>query len=169
MKKISIIILFIAVFILTGCSNKKTEEIIIEGKKVNTSTMEHKHCTRQGTVTNGSVSLSYEIYYTDDILNVLKAEEKVTSKESSVLDTYENAYKEIHKNYEGLSYYDTKVERNEDSVTSTITIDYDHVDIEKLIDIEGEEDNIFENKIPKVDKWLELSKKFGTKCEIVED
>ena len=44
----------------------------------------------------------------------------------------------------------------------------DKVDIDKLIEIEGEEDNIFENKIPKVSKWLDLSKKFGTTCELVK-
>ena len=40
--------------------------------------------------------------------------------------------------------------------------------IDKLIEIEGEEDNVFENKIPKVSKWLDLSKKFGTTCELVK-
>ena len=171
MKKIGIIILFISIIVLTGCENenKSKEKVIIDGKTVNTSTMEHKHCTRQGNVTNGEVSLNYDIYYTGDRLNVLKAEEKVTSKESEILDTYENAYKQIHSNYEGLEYYDAKVERDDTSITSTISIDYDNINIDKLISIEGEEDNIFENKIPKVDKWIELAKKFGTKCEKVED
>ena len=43
------------------------------------------------------------------------------------------------------------------------------IDIDKLIDIEGEKDNIFENKVAKVDKWLELAKRLGTKCELVEE
>ena len=37
--------------------------------------------------------------------------------------------------------------------------------MEKLLEIEGEEDNIIENGKAKVEKWLTLAKKFGTECE----
>lgn len=167
MKKISIIILLLSVLLITGCD--KSNKVVVNGQKINTSKMEHKHCTRTGSLDDGDVELNYDLYYTNDRLNVLKSEEKVISSKEDVLDTYEEAYKGIHKNYEGLKYYDTKVERNDSSVTSTITIDYDKVNIDELISIEGEEDNIFENKVPKVDKWITLAKKFGTKCKIVED
>ena len=170
MKKINILVLLITIILLvTGCENNTSNKVISNGQKVNTSKMQHKHCTREGSVTNGEVNLNYDIYYTGDILNILKSEETVISNLSSVLDTYENAYKNIHKNYEGLKYYDTSVERTDDRVTSTITINYDQIDIGRLIDIEGEEDNIFENKIPKVEKWITLAKKFGAKCELVEE
>jgi len=171
MKKNSIILLLILLVILiTGCDKETTKEkVISNGKEINTSKMEHKHCTREGTVTNGQASLNYDLYYTGDRLNILKSEEKVISSSDEVLDTYEEAYKGIHKHYEGLEYYDTSVVRGDTTVTSTITINYDNIDINKLIDIEGEEDNIFENKVPKVDKWITLAKKFGAKCEVVED
>ena len=171
MKKISVIILFIGLFIITGCNDSKneTEKVEVNGKVVDTSKMEHKHCTRKGKIDNGDVSLNYDIYYTNDILNIIKSEEKIVSPSDGVLDIYEEAYKKIHQNYEGLEYYDTKVVRGDTSVTSTITIDYDKIDIDRLISIEGEEDNVFENKVPKVEKWIKLAEKFGTKCEIVED
>ena len=94
---------------------------------------------------------------------------KVTLDDSSMLDTYEEAYKKVHSYYEGLDYYDTSVVRNNNTVTSTININYDEIDIDKLISIEGEEDNIFTNKVPSVSKWLALGKKFGIKCELVEE
>ena len=170
MKKISIVILILLVILITGCDKENNKEkVISNGKTVNTSKMEHKHCTREGKVTDGDVSLNYDIYYTDDRLNILKSEEKVISASDEILDTYEKAYKDIHKYYEGLEYYDTSVVRGDTTVTSTITINYDKIDIDELIDIEGEEDNIFERKVPKVEKWLSLAKKFGTKCEVVED
>ena len=170
MKKISILVLILSLLLITGCENKKnTKKVISNGKPVNTAKMEHKHCTREANATNAEVSLNYDIYYTNDRLNLLVSEEKIISASDEVLTTYENAYKGIHKNYEGLNYYDAKVVRGDTTVTNTITINYDKIDIDKLISIEGEEDNIFENKIPKVDKWITLAKKFGTKCEIVED
>ena len=109
------------------------------------------------------------MYYTGEILNILKSEEKVISSDQDVLTTYENAYKKIHTNYAGLDYYDTEVVRGDTTVTSTITINYDKIDIDKLLAIEGEEDNIIENGEAKVDKWLTLAKKFGTKCEDVTE
>ena len=169
MKKSSLLLLlfFLSLVVVTGC--EKQETIESDGEEINVTKMEHKHCTRAATATGAEVKLNYDIYYTGDILNVLKSEEQVISSSPDVLTTYEDAYKKIQKNYEGLQYYDTNVVRGDTSVTNTIVINYDKVDIDTLIDIEGEEDNIFENKKPMVNKWLTLAKKFGTECEIVDD
>ena len=167
MKKISIIIVLFLVILLCGCESKDNE-IIINNKPVNTSKMEHKHCTREATATGAEVKLEYDLYYTGTVLNVLKSKEEIISADDEILNTYESAYKSIHSNYEGLDYYDTSVIRGDTTVTSNISINYDEIDINKLIEIEGEEDNIFEEKIPKVDKWIELAKKFGTTCELVK-
>ena len=170
MKKVSslILVLIICAFFVTGCEEQ--EVITSGGEEVNVTNMQHKHCTREGTIDTGSqVSLNYDIYYTGEALNLLKSEEKVISSDQNVLTTYENAYKKIHANYEGLEYYDTEVVRGDTTVTSTIVINYDKVNIKQLLAIEGEEDNIIENGEAKVDKWLTLAKKFGTKCEEVTD
>lgn len=169
-KKIFILILVCTVF-LTACSSKKEQtKVESNGEEVNTSSMKHKKCTRSATAGSGiDVSLNYDLYYTGDILNILHSEEKVVATNESDLDTYEEAYKKIYKNYEGLKYYDAKVERGDTSVTSDLTINYDKIDIDALLSIEGEEDNIIENGKAKVDKWITLAKKFGTKCEDVDD
>ncbi len=160
MKKIILIlIILITVITLTGCSGSNT---------LTSNKLQHDHCTRNATAGEGiDVSLSYELYYKGDVLKKLESTEQVKTEDSATLDEYENAYKGIHKNYEGLKYYDTKVKRTNNSVTSTIIINYEKIDIDKLIEIEGEEDNIFEDKVPKVDKWKELAKKIGTTCETV--
>lgn len=170
MKKNSIIIFIILIaFIVAGCE-KKSKVIISNGEKVNTSKMEHKHCTRAGSAGTGiTTELTYDIYYTDDILNVLESVEKVVANKESDLDIYQNAYEKINENYQDLEFYDTEVVRGDTSVTRTATINYDKIDIEKLLSIEGDKDNIIENGQAKVDLWLSLAKKFGTKCEIVEE
>lgn len=169
-KKIFILILVCTIF-LTACSSKKDEtKVESNGEVINISSMKHKKCSRTGNAGSGiDVSLNYDLYYTGDILNILHSEEKVVATNESDLDTYEEAYKKIYKNYEGLKYYDAKVERGDTSVTSDLTINYDKIDIDALLSIEGEDYNIIENGKAKVDKWITLAKKFGTKCEDVDD
>lgn len=173
MKKSKILILIgIMILLLTGCDSTDSSSGRIEsnGESVNTSKMGHKHCTRGATGGEGiDVSLNYDLYYTGENIDILHSEEKVISANSESLDTYEEAYKKIHKNYEGLEYYDAKVERGDTTVVSDITINYAKINIAQLLDIEGEEDNIIVNGKAKLDKWLELAKKFGTKCEDVKE
>ena len=64
MKKISslIFVLIFCAFFVTGCEEQ--EVITSGGEEVNVTNMQHKHCTREGTIDTGSqVSLNYDIYY----------------------------------------------------------------------------------------------------------
>lgn len=159
-----ILILAICLCLLTGCSDEN--QIVSNGEKIDTKGMKVMHCVREATADAGiDVSLSYDLYYTDENLNILHSTEKVSSNDSSNLDLYEDAYKKIQANYQGLKYYDAKVTREDTTVTNDITINYDKIDIDRLLEIEGEEDNIIENGKAKVESWLTLAKKFGTKCE----
>lgn len=124
-----------------------------------------KKCTRTGEVTNGSSEMNYEVYYKGEYVTVLHSTEKIFSDSSSVLDTYEEAYKNIFKQYEGLEYYDNKITRNSNSVTNEITINYEKIDIGKLLDIEGEENNVVENGKVKLETWISFAEKYGATCE----
>ena len=122
-------------------------------------------CTRKGNIDDGEVKLTYDLYYEGEDLILLHAIEEVITEDSSILDEYENAYKNIRENYLGLNYYDTAVVRTNDSVTNDTIINYGKIDINKLLEIEGEEDNIIVDGKAKVDSWLELAEQFGTECE----
>ena len=39
------------------------------------------------------------------------------------------------------------------------------IDTDKLLEIEGEEDNIIKDGKVKLDDWLDFAEQFGTKCE----
>ena len=173
-----IIILFLTVFLLTGCEettqnnaepNQPISKIETSEGKVSTAKMTQLYCKREGTASGGiAVNMHYDVFYTGDRLNIIHSYEQVISTDEKNLDIYENAYKGIHAHYEGLEYYDTSVVRGDTSVTSEMTINYDKIDVKKLLEIEGEEDNIFENNIPKFSKWMALAKKLGVTCEEVE-
>ena len=165
-----LILVGIMILLVAGCDSESEskDKVVSNGKTVNTNEMKHKHCTREATANDGvDVGLNYDLYYTGENINILHSEEKVISSDSANLDTYEDAYKKIQANYEGLEYYDAKVERGDTTVVSDITINYDKINIKQLLAIEGEEDNIIVDGKAKLDKWLELAKKFGTTCEDV--
>ncbi|MBQ6323672.1 MAG: DUF1307 domain-containing protein [Bacilli bacterium] len=165
--KNKVLIALVILFLVCGCSSK--EKVEISGEKINTNKMGHKHCVRNATAGSGvTADLEYEVYYTGDTLNLLQATEKVLSTSNETLDKYENAYRSIHEHYKGLDNYEAEVVRTETTVTSTVNINYDKIDIDELIAIEGAEDNIFDDKVPKLSKWLELAKKVGATCEEVE-
>jgi len=155
MKKIFILIGIL--FSLCGCSSNEKNLI-------------HEHCSRVGTISlDGRAELNYELYYTGDVLIKLESYESVYSDDSIVLDTYQDAYQKIHDNYKDIKYYSTELKRDDKSVKSIMIIEYDKIDIDKLIEIEGVEDNIFDNKIPKASKWKEFAKKVGTSCSKVDN
>ena len=168
-KGFLLILIIISILFVTGCDDEK-DVVISNGTRVNVSKMGHKHCSREAKAGDGiTVELNYDLYYKDEDLLLLKSVEKINTTDSTSLDTYENAYNGIKVHYDGLEYYDQEVVRDSESVTNTITINYEKIDIQKLLDIEGEEDNVIENGKAKVDKWITLAKKFGTKCEEVTE
>lgn len=154
MKILRSSIVLVMVLLLAGC-----------GSNSSVSSDGVKKCTRTGIVTNGSTEMNYEVYYKGEYVVLLHSTEKIISDSSSVLDTYEEAYKNIFKQYEGLEYYDNKITRNSNSVTNEITINYEKIDMGKLLDIEGEENNVIENGKVKLDTWLSFAKKYGVTCE----
>lgn len=154
MKILRSSIVLVMVLLLAGCGSNSA--VSSDGVK---------KCTRTGTVTNGSTEMNYEVYYKGEYVVLLHSTEKIISDSSSVLDTYEEAYKSIFKQYEGLEYYDNKITRSSNSVTNEITINYEKIDMGKLLDIEGEENNVIENGKVKLDTWLSFAKKYGVTCE----
>ena len=99
---------------------------------------------------------------------ILHSIDKVISEDSASLDQYEKAYRGIAKNYEGLKYYDITITRDSNSVTNDVVINYGKIDTKKLLDIEGEEDNVIVDGKVALETWVGFAEQFGTVCEKVE-
>ena len=181
-KKISLfLIIFCLIVISTGCSEEKKEgnsstditgtttvkETIVDDDFDKNGTGMLKCITKAEAGEGIDVDLNYTIKYKRGNILELISVQKVSSDNNDSLDVYENAYKNISKSYDGLEYYDTKIVRNGNSVTYTITINYDKIDVSELLAIEGEEDNIIKSGKAKLSLWLELAGKMGTTCEEV--
>lgn len=165
MKKSSLILILVFLILVTGCFHKKPSTDIIKSNDDLNNKTGSITCSRKANVDEGiTPTFKYNISYKDNNILVLHSIEKITSNDTNYLDQYEEAYKNINKHYKNLKYYDSKVLRTNDSVTRDTTINYEKINTDKLLSIEGEEDNIIVNGKAKLNKWLSFAKKFGTIC-----
>ena len=184
-KLSKLVLIMMMVVLLTGCgsnessttannanrnsNNIRSNESTTPNSSVSesdTTGMKKLTCSREATAGCGvDVNLDYEIYYQGEYIQILHSTEQVVTNDQDTLDEYEDAYKGIYKNYEGLKYYDNTVTRTNDSVTSDTVINYGKIDTDKLLAIEGEEDNVIKDGKVKLDDWLDFAEQFGTKCE----
>ncbi len=168
-KKNKLILLLIIIsFFIVGCSttnkevNKSKEVKSIDDISVKAGYLE---CSREGTTSSGEPFFNYRIKYKNDEILELNSVEGITTDDSQLLDEYEAAYKEINKNYKNLDYYESTVVRNDSSVARNTTINYEKIDIQELLEIEGEEDNIIVDGKASLAVWLDFAGKFGTTCQ----
>ena len=176
LKKILISLLIVLCVFITGCSEEdlvQNNEPIVQKESVlddiDSSGTGNLFCTREAFASEGiDVELSYELSYKDGYVMILHAKEKVASNNSDSLDEYENAYRKIAKNYEGLKYYDITITRDKTSVINDTVINYEKIDTDKLLDIEGEEDNVIVDGKVKLSTWVSFAEQFGAKCEEVK-
>ena len=170
------LILFVLIgsFFITGCGNEESseKERVVNKKsildEIDINASGKLSCKREAFATGVDVDLRYELEYRDGYVLILHSMEKVISDDNNKLDEYENAYRNIAKNYKGLKYYDINIIRDNDSVLNDTIINYDKLDMDKLLDIEGEEDNIIVDGKVLLKDWVGFAEKFGTVCEKVE-
>lgn len=187
MKKSNLIIFGFLLLVLSGCGDKEVtennelvdnnnnNEIIDKNDDISTneSNKEESNSTDvykvvcKRDVEQDGVDADLKVIAYHDGINLLKLEQTdVVSGDKDVADAYEQAYKDINATYNGIKYYDTDVKRVGNTVTRTSIVDYSLVDTSKIIEIEGMEDNIFEeNGDVKYNTWLTFFKKYGGTCE----
>ncbi len=186
LKKIAKFMILIVIGIsLVGCSDNKntatTQNNEIPNSSIDTATydrgylaipeeevkdMEKMTCTRDGNgKDNSEVKLNYTLYYQGEYLQILHSKEQIITENQNILEEYQLAYINIYRNYENLKYYETSVVREEDSVTNDTVINYSKLDTNKLLEIEGEEDNIIKDGKVKLDDWLKFAEQLGTTCD----
>ena len=177
-KKIIFMLLFLCSFImlLSGCSNNKKEfdkqnnDAVVETNAVSKNFDKNGtgvlNCNTPAAAAEGiTVDLNYIIKYKRGNILELRSVAKISSSDQNSLDLYETSYKQISNNYKDLDYYDTSIIRDSNTLTYDVVINYDKIDVEKLLDIEGAEDNIIDNGKAKLSLWLDLAGKMGTTCE----
>jgi len=174
-KVISLLIVLVSCFFITGCGNEEvTEKTPVVNKNSILNSIDKAgsgklKCSRAAFANEGiDVELTNEIEYENGYIMILHSIDKVISDNKESLDQYEKAYRSIAKNYEGLKYYDITITRDSNSVTNDVVINYGKIDTKKLLDIEGEEDNVIVDGKVALEMWVGFAEQFGTVCEKVE-
>lgn len=174
-KVISLLIVLVSCFFITGCGNEEvTEKTPVVNKNSILNSIDKAgsgklKCSREAFANEGiDVELTNEIEYENGYIMILHSIDKVISDNKESLDQYEKAYRSIAKNYEGLKYYDITITRDSNSVTNDVVINYGKIDTKKLLDIEGEEDNVIVDGKVALETWVGFAEQFGTVCEKVE-
>ncbi len=174
LNRVLIILLMISLVFITGCGSEKVEEEKVSGNRVpivpegfNYRGSGMLNCIQGADGPEGvEVDLDYIVKYVNGNIVSLKSTAVVVSDNFEQLNSYEYAYKSIMANYKGLEYYDTTLDVSDNKVIYTSLINYAKIDTNKLLAIEGAEDNIIQNGKAKLSLWLELAQNVGVTCEV---
>lgn len=169
MNRKLVILLLGMVLCLTGCgkSQEGIQSTSIDTSKYDTKDFNYITCKRDtSTEDNSKVDIQYEIYYNEkEELEILKSREVVSSSDQKILERYKNAYESIYSVYNGLEYYDHELIEENEKVISITYINYGKVSMDRLMKIEGYEDNVkVTNGKIKLEDWKSFAKKYGTQC-----
>ena len=152
-KSISVLLLILCIFMLTGCND--------DTKGLKLVTCERK--TEQ--MSNLEAELNYKIYHDGTYIKKTISTEKVISTNRTTLKEYKEAYEKVFKPYKDIEYYDNEITTTSDSVTSTTIINYEKVDYKKILELEGEDGNIYEEDgRVKLDTLVNMYEKYGATC-----
>lgn len=150
MKKITMltIALSIACLLFVGCSGEKTMV-----------------CHR--TMSSGSdiVTAIYNVRYKGEIVTKIKSEESLTSTNKSTLDDYQSKMSTLYSPYLGIDYYNYNIVRKDNKVSVTLDVDYEKVDIEKLISVDPNNDSFFHDGKVYLNTLLNLYNNVGVICD----
>jgi len=154
MKKIIMVIIF-SLF-LAGCVNDNSKSGIIECKLDN-----------EVVKNNYTLDANYKIHYKGSIVEKVETEEIISSDNNSIIESFESKFSSTYKLmdllYGGYTHY---VETTVGKVTSSVTIDYTTIDMDKLIEDQQSMKNLVnkDNKIS-VKKLKQTYEAMGMICK----
>ena len=171
-----IIGIIVLCFLLVGCGKKDVDIVNTSNTKgklsdnpssnINVNGSGTLECSRAANVSDGlEASFRIVVTYKNGNMLVLHSIDTIKSDNQDSLTEYENAYNKISEQYKDIKYYDTTVTRDDNSVMFDLNINYEKVDIDKIIEIEGDDAKMFKDGKAKLKPWLTYAKKFGTTCE----
>lgn len=154
-KYVKVILVASILVVLTGCESDK-EEII-------------NHCTlNSNNTTNGyKLASEYDVYSVDGEVNKVVTKEVVTSESQEILDYFETyleqTYKAQNETYGGTT---NKVINENGTVTSTTTIDYNKMDLNKYVEENTALSSyVNDNNKLKTDGIISIYESMGAVCE----
>ena len=153
-KKFKIWQVVLGVFILllvTGCGNNNS--------------MESMTCTRTMNQSGIKTSLKYNVKYKGDYVSRIKTVETVETDSSDILNTYKEQIESLYSPYKDVEYYDYNVDVVDNKLTSTVDINYEKVDTDKLLEVDASNGQIIKDGKILIDDVRDLYESLGATCK----
>lgn len=138
-------------FLVTGCGNSN-----------DTLSMT---CTRTMNQNNIKTSLKYNVEYKDDYVSRIKSVETIETDSSDILNTYKEQIESLYSPYQDVDYYEYNVEIQDNKLTSTVDINYEKVDTDKLFEIDSANGQLIKDGKIRVDDIKSVYENLGAICE----
>ncbi len=149
MKKIGLV-LFMSLLLLTGCTKEENGVLT---------------CTRTAKQGNIDLSLNYKIIYTGEYVNTIETTEIVKSEDQNTLNLYKSQIENVYKPYKEIDYYENEITLEGNTLTSKTTIDYEHINTDKLIEIDSANEQILKDGKAKVSDFRTMYENIGASCK----
>lgn len=151
MKKAIISILMVSILIFTGCSNQKEEKTM--------------SCNRTLEQSGLSMDLTYNVSYVGSNVTKVESVEKVTSDNSTVLETYKTQIEKVYEPYKDIEYYDYSVNINDNTLTSKTNINYEKIDTDKMISVDSANSQLIKKGKINIDTLKSYYEALGITCK----
>lgn len=145
------IIICCLIIILSGCNK--------------TPITQKTECTINNEVDGIKVDGTYELTYTEGYIDTVKFIEKYTVSDEYLIESVENTFDNLYKNLGELKYYDYERITEGLTVTSTVNIDYNRINIDKLIELNKDLKNIIKDDKIEATVLINSYKSNGATCK----
>ena len=138
-------------FLVTGCGNSNDALSMT--------------CTRTMNQNNIKTILKYNVEYKDDYVSRIKSVETIETDSSDILNTYKEQIESLYSPYQDVDYYEYNVEIQDNKLTSTVDINYEKVDTDKLLEIDSANGQLIKDGKIRVDDIKSVYENLGAICE----
>ena len=108
---------------------------------------------------------TYTAQYKNNIVTELETVEQVIAEDEDNLETYKDRIDELYNGYQGLDHYENKTTIEDNTLTSTTTIDYSKVDTDKLIEIDSGNAKLIKDGKVNIDDLQDMYRQNGCNCK----
>ncbi len=150
-KYLFLAVIISVMFLVTGCSSNSEEKTMT--------------CSRTMDQNEMKTSLSYKISYKGDYVTRVKSEESIETSDTSTLNTYKEQIEKIYNPYKDVKYYQYDVRIDGNKLVSTVDINYEKIDTDKLIKIDSANSQLINDGKVKVSSVKSLYEQLGATCK----
>lgn len=150
MKKILVAIMIMGTVLFTGCG--KEEEKVMK-------------CSRTINQASIKMNLLYDVTYKGDYVTKVESTEEITTNDESTLELYKTQIENTVSMFKDIEYYDHEINIDGNTLKSTITIDYEKIDTDELIELDSSMKQLIKDGKVAVEDIESLYNQLGITCE----